>query len=148
MNRRQRRKLRVFVIFVCFCINEAGLFFRSKKLPLVHADLRISLRKMRAGQRSPRPLQRLERHRLSALRLNQIVQEIFGLRLRRRGRSFHATVGRRERRRWLLRRALPRALIGQGRRAAASADIPAGCPYLPQTSRVLTRVKSSTAQSG
>jgi hypothetical protein len=36
-----------------------------------------------------------------------------------------------------------------GRRAAASADSPPGCPYLDeQTSLAVTRVKSLTAQSG
>lgn len=53
-----------------------------------HADLRVSLREMRAGQRNPGALHRLAGHALSALRFDETGQEIFHVRRqRRRGRT-------------------------------------------------------------
>ena len=73
-----------------------------------HADLRISLREVRARQRNPRPLDGLEKHRVSALRLEEVVQEIFHLRLGWRRRR--SSVRQRRQRASLLRRQLPRTL--------------------------------------
>jgi hypothetical protein len=61
----------------------SALRISCKGLLSVHADLRIPLRKVRVRQRNPRPLQRLEGDRVPALRLKEIVQEIFRVRLGR-----------------------------------------------------------------
>jgi hypothetical protein len=80
--------------------------FSSHRLSYPHADLRISLREVRARQRNPRPLQRLEGHGMPALRLKEIVQEIFHVRPGQRW--FHRrTIIRQRRRRTLLRWRLP-----------------------------------------
>src|SRR5436190_11818763 len=64
------------------------------RLSSPHAALRISLRKMREGQRSARALHRLERHAMPALWFSPALQEIFRVRLlerqwRRRGALLH-----------------------------------------------------------
>jgi len=53
----------------------------AASLSCIHADLRISLREMRAGQRSSRPFQRLEGNQMPALRIDEAFQEVFGFRL-------------------------------------------------------------------
>jgi len=83
------------------------LFFRGKMLFCSHADLRISLRRLRAGQRNPRSLIELERRKMPALRLGKDFQEIFHVCRFRRERGFI-------RQQWwrsFLRRRLPLPLI-------------------------------------
>jgi len=82
-----------------------ALNFSPRRLFSIHADLRISLREMRARQRNPRPLDGLEKDRVSALRLEEIVQEI--LHVCRRVRRFRKRgIIARQRRRPLLRRGM------------------------------------------
>ena len=82
---------------------------------------------MRTRQRNPRPFQRLEGNRVPALRLKEIVQEIFRVRLRRLRRQRRTVVS--ERRRGLLRRPLPRALnsVGSTRRWRVQFGVPPNC---------------------
>jgi hypothetical protein len=61
---------------------ETDLRFLHQQLFYIHADLRISLWEMRARQRNPRPLNRLEKFRMSALRFDEVIQEIFHIRFR------------------------------------------------------------------
>jgi hypothetical protein len=61
-------------------IQTPNLSFWRNGLLSFHADLRVSLRKVRARQRNPRPLQRLEGRGMPAVRLKEIVQEIFHIR--------------------------------------------------------------------
>src|SRR5208282_6688765 len=120
-----------------------GLRFLSHRLLSLNADLRIPLRKVRTRQRNPGSLYGLEGHSLPALRLGEIGQEVFSLRPGQR-RSRQRGIGKR--RRWrLLRRPLPRTLNCS--RKLQFAFTLEGRGY-PHTSRAVTRVKSSTAQSG
>ena len=81
-----------------------ALRFKPRRLFYPHADLRIPLREMRARQRNPGSLDRLEGHHLSALRLGETGQETFRFRLRQRRRQPCAV--RKQRRRSLLQRRL------------------------------------------
>jgi hypothetical protein len=57
-----------------------GLNFPRGGLICFHADLRISLRKVRVRQRIAGALERLEGFRMPALRVKETGQEIFNLR--------------------------------------------------------------------
>jgi len=62
---------------------KTSLFFSAKGLILLYANIRVSLRKMRKGQRTSDPLDGLEEFGMPALRLKEVIQEIFHLRCRR-----------------------------------------------------------------
>ena len=57
----------------------APLKFSAGPIVLPYANLRISLCRMRTGQRNPPPVIRLERHEVPALRFNQASQEVLHL---------------------------------------------------------------------
>jgi hypothetical protein len=57
-----------------------GLRFSARGLIYGHADLRISLRGLRTGQRSLGAFDRLEIREVSALRLGQVGEKIFHVR--------------------------------------------------------------------
>ena len=108
------------------------LRFSRRRLFFLHADLRVSLPEVRTRQRNPRPLQRLEGNRLSALRFKEIVQEIFRLRLRRR------------RRRAVMRKRRGRLLRGTLRRAAPALKVEPMAGIEPATDGL--RNRCSTAE--
>jgi|GEM_PF-4512125 len=84
----------------------SGLVWRLRFLAAAlfsnYADLRVSLRKMRKGQRNSHSFQRLERHEVPAVRFYEIGEEIFDLRLSERGQ--HRGRAGQEGRRWMRRR--------------------------------------------
>ena len=80
--------------------SESRLNFPPGGIISFHADIRISLREVRARQRNPRPLQRLEGRGMPALRLEEIVQEVLHLRLGHRRHDHRQFI--RQRRRTLL----------------------------------------------
>src|SRR6185437_539243 len=57
-----------------------NLWFLPVGLLSLHAHLRVSLRKVRERQRDFGPFQRLERHSMPEMRLNEAREEIFDLR--------------------------------------------------------------------
>jgi hypothetical protein len=61
---------------------DSRLRFRASALFCLHADLRVSLRKMRTRQRDSCPFQRLERHQVPAMRLHEAREKNFDLRFR------------------------------------------------------------------
>lgn len=101
--------------------NSRGLRFFENWVSWQYADLRVSLREMREGQRAPGALQRLEGHGVPALRLQAAVQEVFGLCLGKRRRLPGSGLrnrrrrGRRMLRRRLLRRPSPALNAAPGR---------------------------------
>ena len=110
-----------------------ALRFKRRRLLYPHANLRISLRSVRARQRDSRPVLRLEGNQMSAVRLTEDFQEIFHLRLGWRGRSTFRQTQRVGRRRSLLRRRLPRALNswpGSGLNLFCAGATGAGRPFL------------------
>ncbi len=56
-----------------------GLRFLSGRLFCLHADLRVSLRQLRAGQRDSGPDQQMEGDQVPALRLGKAFQEAVGV---------------------------------------------------------------------
>jgi hypothetical protein len=79
------------------------LSFLNAALFSAHADLRVSLRKVRERQRNPHPLQRLERRQVPPMRFHEAREEIFRFRFRQcRARRCRAG----QRRRWRLRQRL------------------------------------------
>lgn len=83
----------------------------SEGLPIFsHADLRVSLRKMRKGQRDSRSFERLERNSMSALRVHFADEEIFSVCFERQRELPRRQQARGRRWRWmrpLLRRRAP-----------------------------------------
>src|ERR1035438_4644746 len=61
-----------------------GLRFLSDRLFCRYADLRVSLRQVRARQRDPGPFQQVEGDQMPALRVSQAIQDALGVRLLRR----------------------------------------------------------------
>lgn len=61
-----------------------ALNFSQTEIVLVHANIRISVRKMRERERNHCSFGGLERVRMSSLRLKKAFEEIFHIRFRRR----------------------------------------------------------------
>jgi len=121
------------------------LRFLPHRLFSLHADLRVSLRKVRTRQRNPRPLQRLEGNGVPALRLKKVVQEIFHVRLRQLRRQRFA-VGKQ--RRWrLLRRALPRRTLNPSPDRSSRRESAHSMQYLSGLTSAATPVRRLPAPS-
>ena len=61
-----------------------GLRFLSGRLSCPNADLRVSLREVRRGQRNPGPFQQMERDQMPELRIGEAFQAVICVRLLRR----------------------------------------------------------------